>query len=272
MSIIRLPKVAGMFYPSSKFELEEMIFKYFSAINISEKFNSIGGIISPHAGYVYSGKTAAAAYKALEGLHFKNVIVLAPSHREYFPGISVYYGDAYKTPLGEIEINKILRKKIINQSEFIFEGEDGHRGEHALEVQLPFLQVMLGDFYLIPIVIGDQSKIFVDELADVLTNILDDETLLVASSDLSHFYNRHKARIKDGLIVEHINKYEFNELQNDLEKKNCEACGGGTIVSAMKALKNKNFVHSKVLMQTDSGDVTGDTSEVVGYLSALIYN
>jgi len=272
MSIIRLPKVAGMFYPSSKGELEKMIQNYLEEINLTDSYKKIGGIISPHAGYVYSGKTAAAAYKTLIGKHYDNVIVLSPSHREYFGGISIYYGDAYKTPFGEIEVNKELRENIVNLSEVIFSGEDGHRGEHALEVQLPFLQMTLGNFKLLPVVIGDQSKMFVDELSNVLTNILDENTLLVASSDLSHFYNRHKARIKDGLVVEHINRYEFDELQSDLEKKKCEACGGGTIVSVMKTLRNRNYSHSKVLMQTDSGDVTGDTSEVVGYLSAVIYN
>ncbi len=272
MSIIRLPKVAGMFYPSSKGELEEMIKKFLEEINLIDSYNDIGGIISPHAGYVYSGKTAAAAYKTLIGKNYENVIVLSPSHREYFAGISIYYGDAYKTPFGEIEINKDLRASVVNLSELIYKGEDGHRGEHALEVQLPFLQMVLGEFKLLPIVIGDQSKMFIDELSNILTNILDERTLLVASSDLSHFYNRDVAKVKDGLIVEHINRYEFDELQTDLEKKNCEACGGGAIVSLMKALKNRNYAYSKVLMQTDSGDVTGDTSEVVGYLSAVIYN
>ncbi|MFZ1291870.1 MAG: AmmeMemoRadiSam system protein B [Melioribacteraceae bacterium] len=272
MKIVREPKVAGMFYPNSKIELEKMIHNFFDKVELEAKYENVSGIISPHAGYIYSGQTAAFGYKTIIGKKFKNVIVISPSHREYFPGISVYDGDAYKTPLGEIKINSELRNQILDKSNLFFSGDEGHKAEHALEVQLPFLQIVLGEFKLIPIVIGDQSKMFIDELAEVLIDFIDDETLFVASSDLSHFYNRNKARIKDGLVVEHINKFEFDELQIDLERKNCDACGGGPIVALMKALKNKNYTHSKVLMQTDSGDVTGDTSEVVGYLSAVIYN
>ncbi|MBK8945198.1 MAG: AmmeMemoRadiSam system protein B [Ignavibacteriae bacterium] len=269
---IREPKVAGMFYPNSKIELEKMINVFFDNVELEAKFENVKGIISPHAGYIYSGQTAAFGYKTIIGKKFKNVIVISPSHREYFPGISIYDGDAYKTPLGEIKINSELRNQILDKSNLFFSGEEGHRYEHALEVQLPFLQIAIGEFRLIPIVIGDQGKMFVDELAEVLSNFIDDETLLVASSDLSHFYNREKAQIKDGKIVEHINKFEFEKLQSDLENNNCEACGGGTIVSIMKALKNKNINKSKVLKQTDSGDITGDSSEVVGYLSAIIFN
>ncbi|MBK7104271.1 MAG: AmmeMemoRadiSam system protein B [Ignavibacteriae bacterium] len=269
---IREPKVAGMFYPNSKIELEKMINNFFDKVDLINKYENVGGIISPHAGYVYSGQTATFGYKTIIGKKFKNVIVISPSHREYFPGISVYDGDAYKTPLGQIKINSDLRNQILDKSNLFFSGEEGHRNEHALEVQLPFLQIAIGEFKLIPIVIGDQSKMFVDELAEVLSNFIDDENLLIASSDLSHFYIREKAQIKDGKIIEHINKFEFEKLQSDLETKNCEACGGGAIVAVMKALKNKNYKNSKVLMQTDSGDITGDTSEVVGYLSAIIFN
>lgn len=272
MKIVREPKVAGMFYPSSKSELEKTINTFFDNINLESNFVNVKGIISPHAGYIYSGQTAAYGFKTILNKKFKNVIVISPSHREYFPGISIYNGTAYKTPLGEIEINKELSNSFVEKSNLIFLGDEGHKAEHALEVQLPFLQIALGEFKLVPIVIGDQSKMFVNELADVLQNFVNDENLFVASSDLSHFYKREKAMLKDGRIVDHINNFEFGELQSDLETKKCEACGGGAIVAVMKSLKEKKYEHSKVLSQTDSGYITGDTSEVVGYLSAVIYN
>lgn len=272
MKIVREPKVAGMFYPSSKTELEKTINTFFDNVNLDSNYEHVKGIISPHAGYIYSGQTAAYGFKTIINKKTKNVILISPSHREYFPGISIYNGTAYKTPLGEIEVNKELSNSFAEKSNLIYLGDEGHKAEHALEVQLPFLQIALGEFKLVPIVIGDQSKMFVDELADVLPYFVNDETLFVASSDLSHFYNREKAVLKDSLIIDHINKLECDELQSDLEMKKCEACGGGAIVAIMKSLKEKKYEHSKVLAHTDSGYITGDTSEVVGYLSAVIYN
>ena len=272
MKKIREPQVAGMFYPSSKIELEKAITVFFNEVKVEQDYEEIGGIISPHAGYVYSGKTAATAYKSLIGKSYDNVIVISPSHREYFTGISIYNGDSYKTPLGEISLNKELSDKLISDSEIIFQGEEGHSNEHALEVQLPFLQMVFSNFKLLPIVIGDQRKEFVDELAESLTKIIDEKTLLVASSDLSHFYSKYKADILDSKVIEHINDFNSEELQKDLETKKCEACGGGAIVALLKSLKLKKFYKSKVVAHSDSGDITGDDSGVVGYLSAVIYN
>ena len=161
---------------------------------------------------------------------------------------------------------------MVEASDLIFEGIQGHGSEHALEVQLPFLQVILANFQLIPLVIGSQSRETVDELAKVLAEVVDDKTLIVASSDLSHFYSKSRANIIDSRVIESINYFKYDELQNDLEQKRCEACGGGGIVAMLKALKMKNYSHSKVIQRSDSGDVTGDEKEVVGYLSAIVYN
>jgi len=272
MKEIREPQVAGMFYPSDPKELETQIKGYLNGIKINENLNHVAGIVSPHAGYIYSGKTAAYAYKTIEKEKYNNVIVISPSHREYFHGVSIYSGDAYRTPLGDIPINNSLREKIISENSLIFAGREGHGVEHALEVQLPFLQILLSNFQLIPMVIGDQRKEFIFELADVLYKNIDENTLLVASSDLSHFYSKTHANILDSRVVNYINDFNYHELQSDLESKRCEACGGGGIVALLKALKMKNYKNSKVIAHTDSGDVTGDDSEVVGYLSAVIYN
>jgi len=272
MKIVREPKVNGMFYPSDAGELKSMINSFLDEVEIETNYENIAGIVSPHAGYVYSGKTASAAYKTIVGHSYENVIVISPSHREYFPGLSIYSGDAYKTPLGDISINSELRNRMISDSKLIFSGKEGHGSEHALEVQLPFLQIVLPEFSLIPIVMGDQSSLFVDELAEVLLKNIDDKTLVVASSDLSHFYTKTEANKFDDRVANHINKFNYMELQNDLESRRCYACGGGGIVALMKALKEKGVKKTKVLMRTDSGDITGDDNEVVGYLSAVIYN
>ena len=271
MNLVREPQVAGMFYPSNERKLKDQISGFYSEVETNDKIKNVGGIIAPHAGYIYSGKTAAYAYKTILNGNYDTVIVISPSHREYFRRVSIYNGDAYKTPLGEIPINTELRNKLIKENDLIYEGEEGHRTEHALEVQLPFLQIALPNFSLLPMVIGDQSREVVFELADILAGVIDDKTLLVASSDLSHFYTKSHASALDSRVVEHINNFDFENLQTDLETKRCEACGGGGIVTILKALSLKWYTKSKVVAHSDSGDVSGDDSEVVGYLSAVIY-
>lgn len=272
MKLIREPQVAGMFYPADPKVLRKQIDGYLKNVKLDAKYNHIGGLVSPHAGYEYSGEIAATAYKTLQSHEFNTVVIISPSHRDYFNGVSIYPGDGYRTPLGDISINKTLREKIVSESDIIFESISGHGSEHALEVQLPFLQVALSNFEIIPLVIGDQRRENILELGTVLSNIIDDKILIVASSDLSHYYSKTKAEMIDSRVIQSINEFDYNELQSDLENKRCEACGGGGIVALLKALKTKNYSHSKVLAHSDSGDVTGDNSEVVGYLSAIVYN
>ncbi|MEW6005428.1 MAG: AmmeMemoRadiSam system protein B [Stygiobacter sp.] len=271
MKIVREPAVAGMFYSASSNKLQRDIEDLFNQVDLTESFDQIIGIISPHAGYVYSGKTAAYAYSTLKNKTYKRVVVISPSHREYFRGISVYNGDAYKTPFGEIDVDKEFISKLIENEKLIFSGINGHRNEHALEVQLPFLQTFLRNFLLVPIVMGDQRKIFVDSLAEKLSNIIDEETLIVASSDLSHFHSKDEANKLDSIVENKIFSLDADGLVDSLERNLCEACGGGPIAVLMKVALNKNYDKVKILSRTDSGDVTGDFSEVVGYLSAVFY-
>lgn len=272
MKKIRPPHVAGYFYPADPVKLKNDIQRMLENAKTEKSFNKIVGIVSPHAGYMYSGQTAAYAYDALKGKDYKTVIVISPSHAEYFPGISVYDGDAYETPLGVVEIDQDKANKLVEGSKLIFRGIQGHRREHALEVQIPFLQSVLSDFKIVPVVMGDQSSVFVNELARKLTEVMDEETVIVASSDLSHFYNAQTADMLDSVVERRINDFDYEQLQKDLETHKCEACGGGPIVAMMKAAALKNYNKGKVLKRTDSGDVTGDKSEVVGYLSAVVYD
>jgi len=268
---IRHQQVAGYFYPAEKDKLQKDISLLLQAAKPEKSFNKIFGIVSPHAGYIYSGKTAAYAYNLLKNKNYKTVIVISPSHSEYFPGISIYDGDAYETPLGIVEIDQDMTNKLIENSKTIFKGIQGHRKEHALEVQIPFLQTVLSDFKVVPIVMGDQSKIFVDELAEKISKVVDDETLVVASSDMSHFYSSEEADRLDSVVEKRINDFDFEQLLKDIDDHECEACGGGPIAVMMKAAALKNINKSFVLNRSDSGDITGDKSEVVGYLSAVVF-
>lgn len=269
---IRHQQVAGYFYPAEKDKLQKDISSLLQSAKTEKSFNKIFGIVSPHAGYIYSGKTAAYVYNLLKDKSYKTVIVISPSHAEYFPGISIYDGDAYETPLGIVEIDQVMTDKLVEDSKIIFRGIQGHRKEHALEVQIPFLQSVLNNFKIVPIVMGDQSKMFVDELAERIAKVVNDETLVVASSDMSHFYDAEEADRLDSVVEKRIIDFDFEQLLKDLDDKECEACGGGIIAVMMKAASLKNITKSVVLNRSDSGDVTGDKSEVVGYLSAVVYS
>ena len=271
MRKLRKAAVAGLFYPAEQNKLSEEIKLLLSVSRPVENFQNIFGIISPHAGYIYSGRTAAYGFNLLKNKNYHNIIIISPSHREYFPGMCIYDGDAYTTPLGQVEINKELANRIIKGSKTIFWGENGHKQEHAIEVQIPFLQSVMSDFKIVPIVMGDQSKIFVDELANQLVNAVDYTTVIVASSDMSHFYTKEKADELDSIVENAVNNFEYDKLQDYLDRRVCEACGGGPIVAMMKAASLVNKKRSFVLNRSDSGDITGDFNEVVGYLSAVVY-
>jgi len=268
---IRHQQVAGYFYPADKDKLQKDIALMLQVAKPEKAFNNIFGIVSPHAGYMYSGKTAAFAYNLLKDKFYKTVIIISPSHAEYFSGISIYDGDAYETPLGIVEIDQVMVDMLVENNKIIFRGIQGHRKEHALEVQIPFLQTVLKNFKIVPIVMGDQSKMFVDELAEKISKVVDDNTLVVASSDMSHFYSAEEAERLDSVVEKRINDFDFEQLLKDLDDHECEACGGGPIAVMMKTASLKNIDKSLVISRSDSGDVTGDKSEVVGYLSAVVY-
>jgi len=271
MENIRSANVAGYFYPADPQKLRTKINDFLETAKQKNDIENIFGIVSPHAGYDYSGETAAHVYNLIRGKNYKRVIIISPSHSEYFPGISVYNGDAYETPLGLLEVDKEFVNKLVENSKTIFKGVEGHRNEHALEVQLPFLQSVLNDFKIVPVVMGEQSRMFVDELAKKLSEVTDAETLIVSSSDMSHFHSKSEANKLDSIVEKRITSFDFDGLQKDLDNHKTEACGGGPIVAMMKAAALKNKHHALVVHRSDSGDVIGDNREVVGYLSAVVY-
>ncbi|PIW69476.1 MAG: AmmeMemoRadiSam system protein B [Ignavibacteriales bacterium CG12_big_fil_rev_8_21_14_0_65_30_8] len=268
---LRKPAVAGLFYPADPQKLESEIKQHLKNSIPSFIPSKVFGLVSPHAGYVYSGSSAAYGFNTLQNKKFKTVIIISPSHKEYFPGVSIYNGDAYETPLGEIPIDQEISDLLVDNKANIFRGINGHRDEHAIEVQLPFLQYVLEDFSIVPIVMGDQSKIFIDALADKLKEVVNEYTLLIASSDLSHYYSADEAEEKDSRIERSINEYNIEQFVSDISNKKCEACGAGPILSVMKSVKENNKNKSLVLNRTHSGYVSGDYDQVVGYLSAVFY-
>lgn len=272
---VRPPAVAGLFYPSKKDELERLVGELLveARKDISGEIpQKISVVISPHAGYPYSGYTAAHGYSLLCKNQFKTVVVVSPSHREYFDGLSVFSGKAYSTPLGEIKIDCEMRDKFLHGAGSIaVESQLGHRTEHAVEVQLPFLQMALGDFELVPIVMGDQKAEYCRALGRTLSDVVKGRnTLMVASSDLSHYYDYDKANEIDEIFLSDLVKFDPEKMVDDLENRRCEACGGGPIASCLYAARELGFNRVSILHHCNSGDTSGDKSAVVGYLSAVI--
>jgi len=232
--------------------------------------NTVVGIIAPHAGYMYSGETAAKAYAQVAGEQRQVVVVVSPSHREYFEGVSVFPGDAYATPLGVVPIGVSLRTRLVKESS-IEMSTAGHGEEHALEVQLPFLQCALSSFALLPLVMGNQSREECLELGKTLGRLLQGtDALLVASSDLSHFHPAAVGTRLDAVVAQDLERFDAEGLMSDLETGRAEACGGGPAVAVMVAGRMLGGQTLRVLHRTHSGVITGDNTSVVGYLSAII--
>lgn len=273
---VRKPAVAGSFYPGNPVELSKMIAGFYAGAKKLVFSGHPIAIIAPHAGYEYSGKTAAAAYKQLEGEEYEAVVVIAPSHTVFFQGASVYDGSAYQTPIGVVEIDEELSKKIGSMHPLVYLSNKGHtggsiRGEHSLEVQLPFLQQALGKFKLVAIVMGDQEENNCRALGEVLASALGEKNaLIVASTDLSHFHPEKEARRLDASIQKAVEEYNPDKLLSTLSSGKGEACGGGPVIATMIAAKKLGGEEVAITGYATSGESTGDYTDVVGYLSAMI--
>lgn len=273
---IRKPAVAGLFYPASPIELSKTIADFFASVEKPAIAGRPLALVAPHAGYPYSGRIAARAYKLLEGEQFDTVVVISPSHTVFFKGSSVYDGDGYETPLGLIETDRAMSEKIAGINPSVTLSNMGHasgrkRGEHALEVQLPFLQIALGKFKLVAIVMGDQEEESIRSLGETLASALvGSNSLMIASTDLSHFHSEKEARRLDFAVQTAIEQYDYDLLLKTLESGSGEACGGGPVAAVMMATRRLGGSEVKSLDYTTSAEVTGEFDEVVGYLSAAI--
>ena len=271
---IRTPAVAGTFYPEDEKGLKELIQNCLSVSDSRNFDTKLISLVSPHAGIVYSGQVAGYAYNLLKDREIENILILAPSHHEYFVGGTIYDGDAYATPLGEIPINSDISQKISESSQHIQFSTIGHEKEHSLEVQLPFLQEVLNnDFNLIPLIIGNITLDIAEEIADSVASVIlaaEEDILLIASTDLSHFHDQEKANVLDNRTAEYIESMSIDMLYNECDNGNCEACGINPLTVVMKASQILGASNVDILKYATSGDVSGDYTSVVGYLSAAI--
>jgi len=268
---IRKPILAGTWYPGKPDILRHDVEDYIEKASVKTEGRVIG-LISPHAGYIYSGGVAGYAYRLVRGEVFDSVIVVAPSHRAHFRGASLYDRGAFETPLGVVPVDEELAGTMISRSDEISFLQGAHAQEHSIEIQLPFLQVSLGSFKFVPIVMGDQGRRFCEELASVIADSVGGEkVLLVGSSDLSHFHDYERAKKMDSRILRHLEAMDTEGLFRDLESGVSEACGGGPMAVVMMAARKLGADRAKLLKYANSGDVTGDRGSVVGYAAAAFF-
>ena len=268
---VRQAAVAGGFYPADPKTLSAMMDNMLAQASQPPISDPILAVIAPHAGYQFSGPVAAYTYAALKGRRFSRVVVIAPSHYEAFDFTSVYEGDAYATPLGAIPVDKVFTKQLVNMNPTIQLSSQGHvptrkGAEHALEVELPWLQRVLGDFQLVPVVMGDQSYEGSRALGVALAKLIKgSDTLIVASSDLSHYHSYDEAVKIDHKTLNALQAWDYFSMSQNFGMRVWEACGGAPIVAAMIAAERMGANQALVLKYANSGDITGDRSRVVGY-------
>lgn len=255
MASVRAAAVAGMFYPDDPAQLADTITALLAAA--PESTARPKAIVAPHAGYIYSGSVAASVYRMLQQrAEINRVILLGPSHRVALLGIAACSASAFATPLGEIPVDRdtidaLLSKRLISQM------DQAHQLEHSLEVQLPFLQVALpGPFTLIPLVVGDTDP---EEVVDVLDEVWGgEETLIVVSSDLSHFHDYDTACRMDRSTSDAIEELDIRGIDYD------HACGRNPLKGLLLAARRRKLTATTVDLR-NSGDTAGPRDQVVGY-------
>lgn len=257
---IRPAAIAGRFYPDNGLALSRAVNDFLEAVSPSEK--AIKAMIVPHAGYIYSGATAAKAYGALkqQAKHIKRVVLLGPAHRVYVKGIALSNASHFATPLGNIAIDTQAIQEL-SQQQHVTILDEAHAEEHSLEVHLPFLQKIIPSFQLVPIVVGDISP---ENLAPFIETLWGgNETLIVISSDLSHFHSYDQANKIDTNTCDKILQFQTN-------LKPEEACGCRPVNGLLHLAKQKQL-EIELLERCNSGDTAGDKKRVVGYASYLLY-
>jgi len=259
---VRSPAVAGFFYPDDPGELREMVQGLIGHAKLDSTPEALSYIV-PHAGYVYSGGVAAVAYAHMRrtGVQPRRIVIIGPSHRVYLQGIAVSESNIFRTPLGDIPVDSQAKRTLLKRGDVIL-SDMPHAQEHSLEVQLPFLQELFREFAIVPLVVGNADPHYV---AAVLASVTSDpDTLLLASSDLSHYLNYEEARRVDADTNSRILAFT-NTLMGE------QACGA-VALNGLLALASQRNATISPLSLLNSGDTAGDHTRVVGYGAYAIHD
>ena len=275
----RLPAVSGIFYPSNPFELRKTIEQSFldrkfgpGTITTADQRRRIFGLVSPHAGYAYSGSVAANGFCQISNMEFETIIITGPNHYGIGSGVATMRGIPWETPMGKVELNdefidRISKDSIIDVDDF------SHSRDHCLEVQLPFLQYMKNSsFNIVPVILMLQDIETAREVGRLISRTMNTENtkgLIIASSDFTHYEPNVEAHRKDLELINAISSLDVTSFYETLERLDISACGYGAIASVMIAAKELGATRGELLRYATSGDVTGDMSSVVGYASII---
>ena len=270
--MIREPVVAGQFYPGRKEDLEKMIkscyeHKYGPGNQLIESSEKIFGIVCPHAGYVYSGPTACHSYKSISSQNPELVIIIGPNHFGIGKNAATMIDAKWQTPLGMVQVDSESAQEVVEKSEIIEIDNYSHSQDHSLEVQIPMLQSMLSkEFQILPIILLAQNIETAKDVGYAVSEIAKKKnSIIVASSDFTHYEENSFAHLQDKALIEPILEMDVERFYRVLKEKRVTACGFGAIASTMIACKNLGATKGELLSYATSGDVSGDTESVVGY-------
>jgi len=272
---VKHPNAAGTFYPQDAVELSRMIDGFLEAAKPEPVQGEILALISPHAGYGYSGQAASYGYKLITGSPYKTVVIIGPSHSYGFSGVSVYSQGLFRTPLGDLEVDKAFAQKLLNKDNNIFFELRAFEKEHSVEVQLPFLQKVISGFKIVPVVMGDCTLSECQKLADLLKLAIGErkDVLVVASSDMAHRYDYEEVEKADKLTLSSLEKMDDEGLYYGFREQRLEMCGMLPVVTTIMLAKELGHNKLKVLSYTNSAIVTGNKNKgtwTVGYTSCVI--
>jgi MEMO1 family protein len=271
ISTVRPSPIAGSWYPGNPEVLRSEVNRYINEAKLNPQSGKMIGLVSPHAGYVYSGPTAGYAYRCVLGMSFDTVVILSPLH-EYRPEPFLTSAhEFYTTPLGKVKVDQPLLDELLANKDVSITPIANDR-EHSLEIQLPFLQSALAaPFTLLPLMVREQRADKLKTFAEALANVLKGkDVLLVASTDLSHFYTESDANLLDQYMLEQIHQFSAEGVIRAEDEGKGFACGNGAVAVMLwtaRALGGKNVT---ILHHSTSAKATGDISQVVGYGAALI--
>ena len=269
----RRAAVAGTWYPEHAASLAAAVDRHL-AVADSEAADLEGdlvALIAPHAGLMYSGPVAAHAYRLLRGRSFDVAVLVGPSHFIGFEGVASSSSGGFETPFGVMTVDADCSRAIAEASEVVRPHPTAHAREHSLEMQLPFLARLAPALPIVPLLMGYQTAATAAALGSALARALAGrKSLLVASTDLSHYHDAATAASMDRVVIDCVTRFDSDGLQRALDARPEHACGGGPMVAVMRAAQAAGARETRILDYADSGDVSGDKSSVVGYLAAAI--
>lgn len=267
-SLIRHAAVAGQFYPGRAETLLREIHEYTGTS--AEKLSAIGCVV-PHAGYMYSGHVAGAVYGSLDLP--RRYVILCPNHTGMGAPLAIMSQGAWQTPLGEVPIDSELAEELKNKFSLLSEDQAAHRSEHALEVQIPFLQALAKDFSFVPITVGTSQLQSLQGLGKAIAGVLSgvrERVMVVSSSDMNHYESDSVTRVKDRKAIDQILALDPEGLHSVVQREHITMCGYAPTVSMLTAAKTLGASRAELIKYATSGDVSGDRDWVVGYAGIAV--